>query len=266
MSQRESDLTAKGVTGACPTEAAMSQAFHKGHDGVDLPNRKGTPIFAVADGVVTDSGPAQGYGQWIRIRHDDGSMTESGHMYQRDVKVGERVRAGQRIALMGSEGQSTGPHLHLRTYASAARTGTGNGMNPVEYLRARGVTLPCKPGVAAAAAAAAPAQSSETLPAPSENALTSVNVSWNRISPTAEYSLDLLLKNGDLIAPCVDEYKIGTTLSYGFAGSCVSPKIPVKMSDVRDFRICSAENNDWARAVCTDAKWDGTSGSVKIEN
>ncbi len=159
MGTDESDLTPSSADGpelsvrsavamkaACPTEAVISQAFRGGHDGVDLANRRGTPIFAVADGVVTDSGPAQGYGQWIRIRHDDGSMTESGHMYQRDVKVGDRVTAGQRIALMGSEGQSTGPHLHLRTYASAARTGSGRGMNPVEYLRARGVALPCKAG------------------------------------------------------------------------------------------------------------------------
>ncbi|MBX3226236.1 MAG: M23 family metallopeptidase [Labilithrix sp.] len=131
--------------GACPTDGRMSQGFKKGHDGVDLANAKGTPIFAVAAGVVTASGPAQGYGQWIRIKHDDGSMTEYGHMYRRDVKVGVRVKAGQRIALMGSEGRSTGPHLHLRTYRSANKTGSGNGISPTEYLKARGVSLPCKP-------------------------------------------------------------------------------------------------------------------------
>lgn len=131
--------------GACPVEARLSQGFHGGHDGVDLANRVGTPIFAVMGGKVVASGPAQGYGQWIRIQHDDGSMTEYGHMSRRFVSVGARVKAGQRIAAVGSEGRSTGPHLHLRTYRSASRTGTGNGMNPVEYLRARGVTLPCKP-------------------------------------------------------------------------------------------------------------------------
>lgn len=131
--------------GACPVNARMSQAFKKGHDGVDLANAIGTPIFAVGSGVVVSSGKASGYGQWIQIKHDDGSMTEYGHMSRRDVQVGARVKAGQRIALVGSEGKSTGPHLHLRTYRSAAKTGSGNGMNPVEYLKARGVSLPCTP-------------------------------------------------------------------------------------------------------------------------
>jgi hypothetical protein len=142
---------------ACPTNARLSQGFHGGHDGVDLANARGTPIFATGPGVVAASGPAQGYGQWIRIKHDDGSMTEYGHMFQRDVAVGARVAAGQRIALMGSEGQSSGPHLHLRTYRSAANIGSGKGMNPVEYLKARGIPIPCKPGAAAPAPGPAPA-------------------------------------------------------------------------------------------------------------
>jgi hypothetical protein len=133
-----------GGGGACPVDARLSQGFHGGHDGVDLANKIGTPIFAVMAGTVVVSGPAQGYGQWIRIKHDDGSMTEYGHMSRRFVQAGARVKAGQKIAAVGSEGRSTGPHLHLRTYRSASRTGSGNGMNPVEYLRARGVSLPCK--------------------------------------------------------------------------------------------------------------------------
>ncbi len=133
-----------GGGGACPVDARVSQGFHGGHDGVDLANKIGTPIFAVMAGTVTVSGPAQGYGQWIRIKHDDGSMTEYGHMSRRFVQAGARVKAGQKIAAVGSEGRSTGPHLHLRTYRSASRVGSGNGMNPVEYLRARGVSLPCK--------------------------------------------------------------------------------------------------------------------------
>jgi hypothetical protein len=141
-----SDLKSGGKTAACPTDARLSQGFSGKHDGVDLANKRGTTIFAVAAGKVTASGPASGYGQWIRIQHDDGSMTEYGHMFQRDVQVGARVTAGQRIALMGSEGRSTGSHLHLRTYKSASRVGSGAGMNPVEYLRARGISLPCKPG------------------------------------------------------------------------------------------------------------------------
>lgn len=140
----ESRVSSKG--GACPVDARISQRFHGGHDGVDLANRIGTPIYAVAAGEVTASGPAQGYGQWIRIAHDDGSMTEYGHMSRRFVQVGDRVKAGERIALVGNEGRSTGPHLHLRTYRSASRVGSGNGMDPEDYLAARGVSLPCTPG------------------------------------------------------------------------------------------------------------------------
>lgn len=140
----ESSIVQNGG-GACPVDARMSQGFSRAHDGVDLANKIGTPIFAVMSGKVIASGPAQGYGQWIRIQHNDGSMTEYGHMSKRLVQVGATVKAGQKIALVGSEGRSTGPHLHLRTYRSAAKNGSGNGMNPVEYLKARGVSLPCKP-------------------------------------------------------------------------------------------------------------------------
>lgn len=130
--------------GACPAHGRLSQGFKgRAHDGIDVANVRGTPIYAAGPGVVTASGPASGYGQWIRIRHDDGSMTEYGHMYQRLVAVGQRVGAGQLIARMGAEGQATGPHLHLRTYASAARVGAGNGMDPIAYLRARGIGIPC---------------------------------------------------------------------------------------------------------------------------
>ena len=79
------------------------------HAGVDLANAIGTPILAVMDGTVIDSGPASGYGNWIRIKHDDGSMSVYGHMETLDVKVGERVKAGQKIAGMGNRGFSTGP-------------------------------------------------------------------------------------------------------------------------------------------------------------
>lgn len=132
--------------GACPVDARVSQGFKgKSHDGIDLANKIGTPIYAVMGGVVTASGPAQGYGQWIRISHSDGSMTEYGHMSKRFVEVGAKVKAGQKIAAVGKEGRSTGPHLHLRTYRSASKTGAGSGMDPVQYLKQRGVSIPCKP-------------------------------------------------------------------------------------------------------------------------
>lgn len=136
--------TAAVFSGRCPAKGRLSQGFKgRAHDGIDIANVRGTEIRAVGPGKVTASGPASGYGQWIRIRHTDGSMTEYGHMAQRLVAVGATVQAGQLIARMGSEGQSTGNHLHLRTYASANRVGAGNGMNPITYLSARGVRIPC---------------------------------------------------------------------------------------------------------------------------
>lgn len=146
----ESSIVQSGG-GACPVDARLSQGFSGKHDGVDLANSIGTPIFAVMAGKVISSGAAQGYGQWIQIKHNDGSMTEYGHMSKRLVQVGATVKAGQKIALVGSEGRSTGPHLHLRAYNSASKTGSGNGTNPITYLKARGVSIPCKPNGTVAA-------------------------------------------------------------------------------------------------------------------
>ena len=106
------------------------------HAGVDLANAIGTPILAVMDGTVIDSGPASGYGNWIRIKHDDGSMSVYGHMETLDVKVGERVKAGQKIAGMGNRGFSTGPHLHFEIHPD------GNAaVDPVPWFNEHGISL-----------------------------------------------------------------------------------------------------------------------------
>ena len=94
------------------------------HNGIDIANAIGTPIYSVMSGTVINSGPASGYGQWIRVRHDDGSMAVYGHMSALYVSVGERVSAGQTIAGMGSEGFSTGSHLHFEIHPA--------GMGPVD--------------------------------------------------------------------------------------------------------------------------------------
>ncbi|MGW4104507.1 adenosylcobinamide-GDP ribazoletransferase [Streptomyces sp. NPDC004976] len=64
---------ATGFAGACPAAGFVSQHYHSGHDGVDIAGPYGTPIHAVGPGEVIASGPAQGYGQWIRILHPDGT-------------------------------------------------------------------------------------------------------------------------------------------------------------------------------------------------
>ncbi|MEV8627262.1 peptidoglycan DD-metalloendopeptidase family protein [Streptomyces sp. NPDC051079] len=131
-------------TAACPAEGQVTQGYHPGHNGVDIAHDLGTPIYAIGDGEVTHSGYADGYGQWIRILHPDGRISEYGHMYQRFVSAGEHVTAGQRIALMGNEGSdSQGVHLHLRIWGD---TSTSYGIDPEIYLAEHGVTLPCVPG------------------------------------------------------------------------------------------------------------------------
>lgn len=106
------------------------------HAGIDIANVIGTPILAVMDGTVIDSGPASGYGNWIRIQHDDGSISIYGHMETLAVSVGERVYAGQNIAGMGNLGFSTGPHLHFEIHP------TGNGaVDPVPWFAERGIVI-----------------------------------------------------------------------------------------------------------------------------
>ncbi|GAA3040063.1 murein DD-endopeptidase MepM/ murein hydrolase activator NlpD [Microbacterium dextranolyticum] len=88
------------------------------HTGTDFAAPAGTPILAAADGVVTVAGPVAGYGNLIVIEHRiDGRTvaTAYGHMWDTGilVQVGDRVTAGQHIGDVGSDGMSTGPHLHF---------------------------------------------------------------------------------------------------------------------------------------------------------
>lgn len=104
------------------------------HRGVDLAGPLGTPIYASRDGVVVNSGPADGFGNWVVIQHDEnGQRIDSvyGHMSASTitVKVGDTVKAGQQIAAIGSEGQSSGPHLHYEEW-SGGRSG-GSERKPV---------------------------------------------------------------------------------------------------------------------------------------
>ena len=88
------------------------------------------------DGIVIDSGPASGFGNWIRIKHEDGTITVYGHMETLDVSVGETVHAGQKIAGMGNLGFSTGSHLHFEVYPDG-----NTAVDPVPWLEERGVSV-----------------------------------------------------------------------------------------------------------------------------
>ena len=104
------------------------------HNGIDIANGVGTPIYAVLGGSVIDSGPASGYGNWIRIRHNDGSVSVYGHMETLSVAVGQTVRAGENIAGMGNRGQSTGSHLHFEIHPDGSTP-----VDPVPWFNERGI-------------------------------------------------------------------------------------------------------------------------------
>ncbi len=106
------------------------------HQGLDVAAPIGTPIRVPLDGVVTDSGPASGFGQWVRVRHDDGTVTVYGHISRSHVSVGQSVSAGEVIAEVGNEGRSTGPHLHFEVV-----TPGGTKVNPRPWLDERGIGL-----------------------------------------------------------------------------------------------------------------------------
>jgi murein DD-endopeptidase MepM/ murein hydrolase activator NlpD len=106
------------------------------HYGVDIANSIGTPILSAMDGVVIEAGPASGFGLWVRVRHDDGTVTVYGHVDRILAAAGQRVKAGDQIATMGNRGQSTGPHLHFEVWAGGSRK-----IDPMSWLNARGVAL-----------------------------------------------------------------------------------------------------------------------------
>ena len=100
------------------------------HKGVDFAASTGTPLYATADGVVTHSGWASGYGRLVKIQHDFGVETRYAHMSKLRVKVGQRVSRGQLIGDMGASGRVTGVHLHYEV-----RVG-GKAVNPMIFIKA----------------------------------------------------------------------------------------------------------------------------------
>jgi murein DD-endopeptidase MepM/ murein hydrolase activator NlpD len=86
------------------------------HQGVDIAIPEGTPVTPVSGGRIAYSGSQQGYGNMVIIQHDDGMMTIYAHHSKNLVKVGDRVDMKSSIALVGSTGHSTGPHLHFEAW------------------------------------------------------------------------------------------------------------------------------------------------------
>jgi len=101
----------------------------KMHDGIDIAAKKGTPVYAVEDGEILYAGWANGYGNFIKIKHRNGFVSVYGHLEKiaPGIKAGVRVKKGQVIGFVGSTGKSTGPHLHFGLMQN------GKWVDPVNY-------------------------------------------------------------------------------------------------------------------------------------
>ncbi len=113
------------------------------HTGLDFRASYGTPIKAVADGVVLYAGNSGDWaGNHIAIRHAGGLTSMSSHMSSMAVSAGQSVTAGQTIGYVGSTGRSFGPHLHFELYPAGVRYGdVYRAVNPVPWLRTIGVNV-----------------------------------------------------------------------------------------------------------------------------
>ncbi|PRQ11026.1 endopeptidase [Corynebacterium sp. 13CS0277] len=138
--RKAADEAARAPQAVKPAEGILTSGYGMRwgtlHAGIDIANSLGTPIVAVEDGTVIDAGPASGFGQWVRIQHEDGTITVYGHMETIDVSVGQQVTAGTKIAGMGSRGFSTGVHLHFEVHP-----GGGGAIDPVPWLAERGINV-----------------------------------------------------------------------------------------------------------------------------
>jgi len=108
---------------SAPTAGAST--YHKGHDWA---TPVGTPIVASCGGTVEKAGWGSGYGYVVYINHPDGRQTRYAHLSKVLVKAGQTVKQGERIALSGNTGITSGPHLHFEMLIN------GKQVNPLNYL------------------------------------------------------------------------------------------------------------------------------------
>jgi murein DD-endopeptidase MepM/ murein hydrolase activator NlpD len=126
----------KPVTGdidlSSPFGARVDPFLHVAamHTGLDFRGDSGDQIHATAAGTVINAGWSGGYGKMVEVDHGNGLSTRYGHLSQIDVKVGDAIRIGQVVGLMGSTGRSTGPHLHYETRVD------GEAVDPQKFLNA----------------------------------------------------------------------------------------------------------------------------------
>lgn len=98
------------------------------HNGIDFAGPEGSNVIAVASGIVTSAERRGGYGYLVDINHSNGYVTRYAHAKELLVDVGDIVKKGDVIALMGSTGRSTGPHVHFEVHYR------GEAVDPAEYI------------------------------------------------------------------------------------------------------------------------------------
>lgn len=119
-------LTSKFGRRKAPKKGAST--FHK---GIDLAAPTGTRVGSSRAGEVTRSGYDKGgYGNWVEVRHADGTTSRYGHLNKRGVKVGDKVGQGGFLGSVGNTGVSTGSHLHFEI-----RDAKGRPVNPLNYIK-----------------------------------------------------------------------------------------------------------------------------------
>ena len=117
------------VTGTISSRYGVSSKIRAStHTGLDIAATTGTPIKVVADGTITFAAYSGSYGYLVKVDHGNGVETWYGHTSKMLVKEGQAVKAGDTIALVGSTGNSTGPHLHFEVRIN------GEHVNPQKYL------------------------------------------------------------------------------------------------------------------------------------
>jgi murein DD-endopeptidase MepM/ murein hydrolase activator NlpD len=118
------------VKGSFRFTSGYGPRWGKMHRGVDFAAKSRSPIYATAEGVVTEAAWGSGYGRAVYVKHAFGIETRYAHLAKIRVKKGQRVSRGQRIGDMGSSGRSTGTHLHYEIRVN------GKDVNPMTYIKA----------------------------------------------------------------------------------------------------------------------------------
>ena len=98
------------------------------HSGIDISAKRGTPIFAPADGIISKVGKSKGLGNTVVISHLNNMQTRYGHMQEILVKKGQSVKRGDVIGTVGNTGRSTGPHLHFEVLVQ------NKTVDPADYI------------------------------------------------------------------------------------------------------------------------------------